>query len=215
MAEDSVLDLWDFIFAVFTDWVALMSGVVSVILTLLGFAYNWQTLPGRSFRAFALVSFLIASARVWTIEHRKNQNYVRSADAPYVLLSYLRAQNSPSGFYIFNHGRETAIQVHINDISLGSRIATFGEFPSLQPDGQDRGTYPATVLMAEGETPSIVNDLNSLFIGLSKDAEVAVSVDYWALDNIRKFRTNGVLHYYHEGSHAEVRSQKRELISTN
>ncbi len=64
------MDLQGFFSAIFADWVALMSGIASVVLTILGVVRKWDTLPRRVLLIAALVCFFFAAARVWTGEHR-------------------------------------------------------------------------------------------------------------------------------------------------
>jgi hypothetical protein len=64
------MDLQGFFSAIFTDWVALMSGITSVVLTILGVVRKWDTLPRRVLWIAALICFFFAAARVWTAEHR-------------------------------------------------------------------------------------------------------------------------------------------------
>jgi hypothetical protein len=64
------MDLRGFFVAIIADWVALMSGIASVALTILGVVRRWEVLPRRALWIAALVCFFIAAARVWTDEHR-------------------------------------------------------------------------------------------------------------------------------------------------
>lgn len=66
----ATMDLKDFINALVGDWVALMSGIASVVLTIVGIAKKWKQVPRWTFWAAAVVCFFFASARVWTTEHR-------------------------------------------------------------------------------------------------------------------------------------------------
>jgi hypothetical protein len=64
------MDLQGFFLAIFADWVALMSGIASVALTILGVVRKWDALPRRALWVAALICFFFAAARVWTAEHR-------------------------------------------------------------------------------------------------------------------------------------------------
>jgi hypothetical protein len=65
------MDLKDFLVAIMGDWVSLMSGIASVILTIVGTARNWQQVPRWILLIVAAICFFFACARVWTTEHRK------------------------------------------------------------------------------------------------------------------------------------------------
>jgi len=62
------MDIQSFLLALINDWVSVMGGAVSIILTIAGFVIPDRWHP-RLFWSAALLCFLIASARVWTIEH--------------------------------------------------------------------------------------------------------------------------------------------------
>jgi len=66
------MDVNDFLAALFGDWVALMSGIGSVVLLVLSLTafYNKPT-PRWIVIAVAAICFFLASVRVWTTEHRK------------------------------------------------------------------------------------------------------------------------------------------------
>ena len=64
------MDIWEFILALVTDWVALMSGIASVILSILGLTRKWQQVPNWVWWSAAAICFLFANARIWTTEHR-------------------------------------------------------------------------------------------------------------------------------------------------
>ena len=64
------MDLGSFLAAIMADWVALMSGIASVLLTIIGIAKKWERIPSWAFWLAATVCFFIASGRVWTTEHR-------------------------------------------------------------------------------------------------------------------------------------------------
>lgn len=63
------MDFAGYFAALQSDWVGLMSGVGSIVLTLLGF--RWKDHVRRTFWICGLVCFVLASIRVWTTEHRK------------------------------------------------------------------------------------------------------------------------------------------------
>jgi len=66
------MDLLGFLLALSADWVALMSGGASVILTALGF-FREPKVQRKMFWFAALLCFFLASVRVWTTEHMRNQ----------------------------------------------------------------------------------------------------------------------------------------------
>lgn len=167
--------------ALVTDWVSLMGGIASVALTIIGFARKWEQVPRWAFSAAGLVCFFLASARIWTTENRKVRAYASNSDAPYVYLQYSPTANGPSGFSLTNAGQENAIRVRINEIRVGERSAKFGELPAIRNDGQSRTTYST-----DTELAALLADLPA---GSDGRASLTVSVDYWAIDNLRKFRT--------------------------
>jgi len=63
------LDLKNFILALLGDWVSLMSGIASVVLTIIGAVRRWQQVPRWVLWVAAASCFLVASTRVWTTEH--------------------------------------------------------------------------------------------------------------------------------------------------
>lgn len=64
------MDIKDFFVALMGDWVVLMSGVASVVLAVVGIAKKWEKVPRWAFWLAAIVCFFLASARVWTTEHK-------------------------------------------------------------------------------------------------------------------------------------------------
>jgi hypothetical protein len=66
------MDISGFLSALSESWVALMSGIASVVLAFTGVLYGFvwkKDLPARALWSAALVCFFIASIKVWTIEH--------------------------------------------------------------------------------------------------------------------------------------------------
>jgi hypothetical protein len=64
------MDILGFTTAFLSDWVGWMSGLFSVILTIVGFRVQAQT-HKRLFWASGLLCFFVASIHIWTIEHSK------------------------------------------------------------------------------------------------------------------------------------------------
>ncbi len=48
-----------------------MSGIASVALTIYGAVRKWKQVPSSAIFAAAVICFVLASARIWTTEHRK------------------------------------------------------------------------------------------------------------------------------------------------
>jgi hypothetical protein len=70
------VDLSKFLLALVSDWISLMSGIASVILTIIGIAKKWTSIPRWVFWLASVICFFFASARIWTTEHR---NYLAEA----------------------------------------------------------------------------------------------------------------------------------------
>lgn len=64
------MDFQEFILALVKDWVSLMSGIASVILSILGTVRKWEQVPRWVWLSAAAGCFLFATARIWTTEHR-------------------------------------------------------------------------------------------------------------------------------------------------
>jgi len=64
------MDLPGFLYALVTDWVSLMSGVFSILLTAVA-VWRPKTNVKKWFLGAALICYLIGPARIWTTEHRK------------------------------------------------------------------------------------------------------------------------------------------------
>jgi hypothetical protein len=76
------MDFKEFLAALSADWVSLMSGIASVVLTVISVARRWQSIPRWALWVAAAICFFLASARVWTTEHRaraENWNYYELA----------------------------------------------------------------------------------------------------------------------------------------
>lgn len=67
------MDVGSFLVALLTDWVALLSGSASVILSILG-VIRKKELPRWVWWTAAIICLLLASARVWTTEHRRAES---------------------------------------------------------------------------------------------------------------------------------------------
>jgi hypothetical protein len=61
----------DYLQALASDWVALMSGIAGVALTLVGAFLDWKSVPGRVVWIVAVLCLACSSVRIWYIEHAK------------------------------------------------------------------------------------------------------------------------------------------------
>lgn len=64
------MELKDFLAALASDWVSLMTGIASVVLLILGAFRDWNRVPRPLIWTAAALCFFFAAARVWTTEHR-------------------------------------------------------------------------------------------------------------------------------------------------
>jgi len=66
------MDFIGFLFALYRDWVTLMSGIFSIFFTILGCIQPFKkpVYQRKIFWGMALFCFLLASVRVWTGEHQ-------------------------------------------------------------------------------------------------------------------------------------------------
>jgi hypothetical protein len=69
-------EFWRFLRAFAGDWIALVSGVASVVLSILA-ASSTTNLPNWTFWVAAATSFLVASFRVWTKENRALNTFLQ------------------------------------------------------------------------------------------------------------------------------------------
>lgn len=118
-------------------------------------------------------------------------------------LQYLSNQNPPDGFYVLNVGTQAAIRIQINQIQIAGRAARFGELPAVKSGNEPQATYSL-----DSELRSVLSGLDSAANGHKK---LSVTVDYWAPDNIREFRTTCVFEW--QGHGLSLLSQTRQLIS--
>jgi len=208
------MDFWGFVSAFSQSWVAYMSGITSVVMTILAWIYSNKSkvLPSFFLGIAAIACFFMASVNVWTAEHQKNQTYLNNAEAPYVLLQHVGNQNGPAGLAVSNIGQTNAVQIQINEIRAGDRVAIFSELPVSRTDGGSSATYPIGT-QSNGKP----NDLDYVLDGFESDtngdSKVTVTVDYWAVDNIRKFRTTSIFLYNKEKRSADLLHSSRELLT--
>jgi hypothetical protein len=110
------MDLSGFLSALVADWISLMSGVASVVLTVLGFFRKPQT-HRKMFWSAALLSFFIASVRIWTAEHRRNQEQIT-----YIELDTSQTTNPVAPLLLagnkaaFNFGRNNSGSYRADDV---------------------------------------------------------------------------------------------------
>jgi hypothetical protein len=84
------MDFQAFLSALMADWVSLMSGIVSVVLLIVGSVRKWDTMPRWAIWTAAAVCFFFASVRVWTTEHRayiKVQSQIQELTQPKLRLT--------------------------------------------------------------------------------------------------------------------------------
>jgi hypothetical protein len=141
---------------------------------------------------FGIVASIGAGGLAWLIDkgYKKSQAEKQQAtyqaelaEAPYIILDYLSQPKGPSGFYVRNDGRQTAVQVQIDTIRAGNKVATFGELASVRNDGQMMGTYSTS-------TP-----LNEVLEELPDKTIIPVIVDYYGFDGERHFQSECTFEY--------------------
>ncbi len=91
------MEFGGFISALFTDWVTLMSGIFSVLFTILGYIKHEKLqfiknpeIQRKIYWTLALLCFLFASVRIWTNEHRM------------LISEHAYLQGRATGFYDYN-----------------------------------------------------------------------------------------------------------------
>jgi hypothetical protein len=129
------MDFNDFFVALWGDWVSLMSGIASVILTVLGVVRNWDRVPRWIFLTCAGICFFFASARVWTTEHRKYLGELERNSPSFTLslgngISFYSPENDASIFLvaarIVNGGADSAVidwKAHYKSASIERDVA--------------------------------------------------------------------------------------------
>lgn len=78
-----------FFSAISESWVSLMGGIASVILSFIGAFYSWrgETIPARALWIAALICFLVAAVKIWTVEHRKYFAEVEKGHSPKISIT--------------------------------------------------------------------------------------------------------------------------------
>ena len=66
--------------ALVRDWVSLMSGIVSLVLTILSFVITRKIWLKRAFVAGAILSFFVASVYVWAVEFKRAEGLKTELD---------------------------------------------------------------------------------------------------------------------------------------
>ena len=218
----SMSDFWQFLVAVFWRWQSWLggTGVGGAIVVLVGLYERLanQKMPKQVYIGIFIGAFLLSAFFLaWRDERKKLQEFQDNADAPYLVLDYLLVQNGASGLTIRNEGKEYAVHVRIGDVRLGTRVAKFGEINVVRTGGQPYGTYPVVVEHGPGEEPPVANDLHYVIQGLPVDAKgiarFEIIVEYWATDEVRKFKTTCTVEYRRNTDQIDFLRTKRELIS--
>lgn len=208
------MNLSGFFLAMLRDWISLMSGIAAIVLTAIGLARKWKALPPQAFRVAALVCFFVAAARVWTTQNDKLHGYVENAEAPYLILQYSPTVKGPSGIMITNVGEQTALNVKVNDIRMGSTELKFGQVLYISV-GAAVTTYPNGEQGNGGLSPG---DLRQFLSQLPENADghsgFTVSADYSANDGVRRFRTTCTFEYdRRRGQIDSPQQEDRELLT--
>jgi hypothetical protein len=198
-------NILDWAMAVIEHWHGYVTGsTLAFGLELIKKFRDWE--PSKKVFAAVVVFGLVCSMfSAWQDEHNKVQQYLANENAPDILLRYLPVQNSPSGFEVSNCGKDTARRIQINDIRVGNRIAKFGKLIILRPDCTESATY------------SEADNLDSVFMALPADAgghgRITVTINYWASDQMREFKTTCTFLYYVGQHRADLEDAcSRDLI---
>jgi hypothetical protein len=115
-------NIGEYLLAFTHDWVTLMSGIASVVLTIAGIARKWEFIPRWYWLVTAAICFFVASFRVWNAEHRKyleTQSTLQNISKPKFILSvfssvnfYVETEDKTVMFptmRIINHGADSIV----------------------------------------------------------------------------------------------------------
>ena len=90
-----------------------MSGIASIILTVLGAANKWKQIPRSALWSAAAVCFFVAAARVWTSEHAKVQSQITYVEIdPTLGFKSIPAAQLP----LFKTGAQSIINIRVSNI---------------------------------------------------------------------------------------------------
>ncbi len=119
-----------------SDWVALVSGIASVTLLVLGISFKRPNLVSEWFWIAAAVCFAFASYRVWLKEHKRLEKLISVDKGPQIVADYeffvnrwqdiaeLESQMSIP-LVLRNLTDNPAFDLHIEDVNLGSYTVRF------------------------------------------------------------------------------------------
>jgi hypothetical protein len=108
------MDICPYVLALMQDWVSLMSGVASVVLSILFFVILKKRQSRRWFGIAALVCFFLASARIWTNEHRKYLSAVENNSPKFQITAKDGLLN------IYDNGKLTLVALNAELVNSGA-----------------------------------------------------------------------------------------------
>ena len=120
------MDFKGFFSVLIFDWIALMSGIASVALVIVGFAKKWQSVPQWAILIAAAVCFFCASVRVWTSQHealKVAQDKLESLTKPDLSGSFIGESATLTGAH-----KENCLitaQVHIKNLGAPTALENF------------------------------------------------------------------------------------------
>jgi len=136
------MDFRGFVFAFLSDWVAWMSGIASIILTIVEFSIQPQT--GRKlFWVAGLICFFVASVHIWTLEHRK---YLQSMGELDDLHPKLSAQIDQVATAMFTESKVPFAYLIVSVANLGSDSIANRFYLSAEVEGKLAVNRQLTVL---------------------------------------------------------------------
>lgn len=185
--------------------------IIKLIYSAIGSESTWRFVLVVGL-GFGMVSGIGAAGLAWLIdkgyknsqiEQKQSVSPAELAEAPYIILDYLKQTNGPSGFYVRNDGRQNAVRVQIHEIRTDGKVATFGELASVRNDGQMMGTYSTSA------------PLDEVLEGFPLDAQgkttIPVTVDFYGFDGERHFQTECMFRYQRGRGLSLMRCQKKAL----
>ena len=159
-------DVLGFFRAVLGDSISLMSGIVSIGLTIWGFSKNKEQ-QRKMFGIASAAVFIIACVRVWSIEHEKVE-----AAHPKLSLSVVDAAMVPVPQQRFEIG-QAVVYVGMNINNTGAPTSLYNWDFTVQDEAGNKF----------GSTPIQVQDGMTLhFVGEGRDRRLALTNDLSGLD---------------------------------
>jgi len=145
------MDLIGFFAALYSSWVSFMSGVFSVAFTALGFYLTNQAMK-RVFWGLAVVSFILACIRIWTVEHRT---------AAYVPKLTINPQPS----FISDMPNKAVVVVFASISNVGAPTTINGWKLEIRRPGENAITYGAARFTAgHSQEVPYVGDPGSVYV---------------------------------------------------